>query len=61
MSIQISEMSTSDLYFMRHLLYERVEKLSYLDLDDNDPEVIQVDSLLDKIEIALGYELEQGL
>jgi hypothetical protein len=45
---------------MRHLLYERVEKLSCLDLDDSDPEVIQVDSLLDKIEIALGYELEQG-
>lgn len=56
----MSNFTVSDLYYIRAMLYKQVEAFSNLDLDDSDPEVQQVESLLDKIEYKLFGEIEQG-
>ena len=48
-----------ELSTIRAALYNVVAEQSEQNLDDNDPQVIKIEKLLDKIEIALGIPLEQ--
>ena len=52
--------TNSELYTIRAALYQVVDQQSEQNLDDNDPEVIKIEKLLDKIETALNIPLEQG-
>jgi hypothetical protein len=52
--------TTSQLYFIRHLLYQQVELQSQLELEEDDPEVLEVETILDKIEYELFGTIEQG-
>ena len=52
--------TNSELYTIRAALYQVVDQQSEQNLDDNDPEVIKIEKLIDKIETALNIPLEQG-
>ena len=54
------KLTNSELYTIRAALYKVVEQQSYQNLNDNDPEVIKIEKLLDKIETALNIPLEEG-
>lgn len=54
------KLTNSELYTIRAALYQVVEQQSNQNLNDNDPEVIKIEKLLDKIETALNIPLEEG-